>query len=156
MKKKRMIRLLLACGLLMSPILGYAASEPKLVINTTAGATYEFFIADNPKMTYQNNVLVCQNDKGLKISVEATEVRAFNFTPSNAETGIDQVTISGKFGSLLSGLKAGSKVVIASLDGKIVKTLNASEAGTVELDFNQLPHGILVIKTEKGSLKIQH
>lgn len=156
MKKKRMIRLLLACGLLMSPILGYAANEPKLVINTAAGATYEFFIADNPKMTFQDNVLVCQNDKGLKISVEATEVRTFNFTPSSEETGIDQVSISSKFGSILSGLKAGSKVTVATLDGKVVKSLNVSETGSVELDFNQMPHGILVIKTEKGTLKIQH
>lgn len=151
-----MIKLLLACGLLMLPILGYAANDPKLVINTTAGASYEFFIADNPKMTYQDNVLICQNDKGLSVSVEAAQVASFKFTPSNVDTGISSVTISSTFGSVLSGLKAGSKVVIASLDGKVVKSLNASEAGTLELDFNQLPQGILVIKTEKGSLKIQH
>lgn len=156
MRYKRMIGLLLACGLLMSPMHGNAANEPKLVINTAAGATYEFFIADNPTMTYKDNVLVCRNDKGLEVSVEASEVRAFSFVPSNVDTGVNDVDFSSTFGSVLSGLKGGSKVTVSTLDGKVIHSLNASEAGTVEVDFNQLPHGVIVIKTEKGSLKIHH
>lgn len=156
MRKKKMIRLLLACGLLMSPALTHAENEPKLVVNTADGASYEFFIADNPKMTYQDNFLVCQNDKGFSISVSAEQVTSFKFTPSNVDTGINSAKFPSSFGSVLSGLKTGSKVVVASIDGKIVKTLHANEAGTVELDFNQLPKGILIIKTEQGSLKIQH
>lgn len=157
MRKKKMLKLLLACGLLVSPVMAHAYTEPKMVVTTVAGNSYEFFIADNPTIQYKENVLVCQNDKGLSISVEATDVKSFQFFSSDVDTGINHVSISSSdFGSKLSGLNPGTKVIVASLDGKVIKSLNANDAGTIAIDFNQLPQGILVVKTEKGSFKIQH
>ena len=157
MRKKKMIRLLLACGLLMSPVMSQAYNEPKMVVTTVAGTSYEFFIADNPTIQYKDNLLVCQNDKGLSISVEAVDVKSFLFFSSDIDTGINHVSISSDdFGSKLSGLKPSSKVIVAALDGKVVKNLNANDAGTIDIDFTQLPHGIFVIKTDKGAFKIQH
>lgn len=37
MRKKKMIRLLLACGLLMSPVIAQADNEPKMVVTTVEG-----------------------------------------------------------------------------------------------------------------------
>lgn len=156
MRKKKMIRLLLACGLLMSPVIAQADNEPKMVVTTVEGTSYEFFIADNPTIQYKENLLVCQNDKGLSVSVEAANVKSFKFFPSESDTGINQVSFSSSFGSKLSGLTAGSKVLVVSLDGKVVKSLKANDSGTIDIDFTQLPHGIFVVKTEKGSFKIQH
>ena len=82
MRKKKMIRLLLACGLLMSPVIAQADNEPKMVVTTVEGSSYEFFIADNPTIQYKENLLVCQNDKGLSVSVEAANVKSFKFFPS--------------------------------------------------------------------------
>lgn len=156
MRKKKMIRLLLACGLLMSPVIAQADNEPKMVVTTIEGSSYEFFIADNPTIQYKENVLVCQNDKGLSISVEAANVKSFKFFSSDDDTGINQVSFSSSFGSKLSGLTTGSNVLVVSLDGKIVKNLKVKDFGTTDIDFTQLPHGIFVVKTEKGSFKIQH
>ena len=118
MRKKKMIRLLLACGLLMSPVIAQADNEPKMVVTTVEGSSYQFFIADNPTIQYKENLLVCQNDKGLSVSVEAANVKSFKFFPSESDTGINQVSFSSSFGSKLSGLTAGSKVLVVSLDGK--------------------------------------
>lgn len=156
MRKKKMLRVLLACGLLVSPAIAQAYNDPKMVVTTVAGTSYEFFIADNPTIQYKDNLLVCQNDKGLSISVEAADVKSFKFYSSDEATGVGHVSLSGDFGSKLSGLKPGAKVLVTSLDGKMVKSLNANESGIVDIDFNQLPQGILVVKTEKGSFKIQH
>ena len=145
MRKKKMIRLLLACGLLMSPVIAQADNEPKMVVTTVEGSSYEFFIADNPTIQYKENLLVCQNDKGLSVSVEAANVKSFKFFPSESDTGIK-----------LSRLTAGSKVLVVSLDGKVVKSLKTNDSGTIDIDFTQLPHGIFVVKTEKGAFKIQH
>ena len=150
MRKKKMIRLLLACGLLMSPVIAQANNEPKMVVTTVEGSSYEFFIADNPTIQYKENLLVCQNDKGLSVSVEAANVKSFKFFPSESDTGINQVSFSSSFGSKLSGLTAGSKVLVVSLDGKVVKSLKANDSGTIDIDFTQLPHGIFVVKTENN------
>lgn len=137
--------------------MGYADDEPKIIVNTTQGATYEFFLADNPTLSYQDNLLVCQNEKGLSISVEAANVKSFDFIPSEEqETGIGQITIRNDFSSKLSGLRAGSKVEIFSLDAQLIKSLKVLEDGTLHIDFSQLPHGVFIVKTEKSSLKIQH
>lgn len=101
MRKKKMIRLLLACGLLMSPVIAQADNEPKMVVTTVEGSSYEFFIADNPTIHYKENLLVCQNDKGLSVSVEAANVKSFKFFPSESDTGINQVSFSSSFGSTL-------------------------------------------------------
>ena len=150
-----MIKLLLACGLLMSPVPGNAENRPSMVIYTTSG-DYQIFISDNPKMTYHDNLLVIRNDRGLTVSVEAADVRSFQFNGSDTPTGIRTADAAARSGSVLSGLTAGSRIDVFGLDGKLVKSLKADKEGTAEIDFRQLPKGILVIKTEKGSLKIKH
>ena len=60
------------------------------------------------------------------------------------------------FGSKISGLTPGSKVIVATADGKVIMSQNVSENGKAEVDFTQLPAGILVLKTEKGAIKIKN
>lgn len=148
--------MLLACGLLVSPVVAHAYNDPKMVVTTNAGESYEFFISDNPSIKYQDNLLVCKNDKGLSVSVEAANVKTFKFYSSDDDTGIGQVELPSVFGSKLSGLQAGSRVDIVTLDAKVVKSLKANTDGTVDINFGELPNGVLIIKTQKGSFKIKH
>lgn len=148
--------MLLACGLLVSPVVAHAYSDPKMVVTTKAGESYEFFISDNPSIKYQYNLLVCKNDKGLSVSVEAANVKTFKFYSSDDDTGIGQVELPSVFGSKLSGLQAGSRVDIVTLDAKVVKSLKANTDGTVDINLSELPNGVLIIKTQKGSFKIKH
>lgn len=149
MRKKELLKLLLACGLMMAPLVVHADNEPKVVVNTAAGASYEFYIADNPRITYQDNLMVIANDKGETVSVEAADVRSCTFFGS--DTAIDAVRVDGRFGSVMSGLRAGSRVGVFALDGKAVLTTSAGSDGKAEIDFGQLPKGVYLIKTEKGA-----
>ena len=151
LRKKELLKLLLASGLMMSPLLSFATAEPKVVVETTTGSLYEFFIADNPRITYQDNLLVIQD---LSVSVNAADVKTFKFY-SSSDTAIDGVEIGGKFGSKMSGLKAGSSVSVFTADGKTIQKTTVGEDGNAEIDFSKMPKGVYVVKTEKGSIKIQ-
>lgn len=153
MRKKEMLRLLLACGLMISPLLGHAYADPKFVVQTTTGASYEFYITDNPQIRYQNNSLVLTNDKGLSVTVEAADVKGFKFFPSD-ETGIGSIKDNASFGSMMSGLRVGSKVEVVSLSAKILQSSTVGNDGAAKIDFTPLPKGVYIIKTEKGSFKI--
>ena len=157
-----MIKLLMACGLLLSPLssmtaLASGANEQAKITINVAGTLYEFYLADNPVITFQDNVLEVKSEKGKAVSVDAKEVGAFTFVPSQT-TGIDLVRQhpSATFGSKMKGLTPGSRVVVATLDGRVVLNQTANELGNAEVDFGVLPSGVLILKTEKGSIKITH
>lgn len=162
MRKKTIILLLTACGLLLSPLASTTANasgvaeQAKIAINVS-GTTYEFYLADSPVITFQDNVLEVKSEKGKTISVDAKDVGTFTFVPS-ASTGIDLVQLhpSTAFGSKMNGLTPGSRVVVATIDGKVVLSQVANEQGAAAVDFDSLPSGLLILKTEKGSIKIRH
>lgn len=156
-KKRVLPRLLLACGLLMSPFLAHGSTEPKFVVCTNSGGVYEFLIADNPVITYKDNLLVVGNEKGLSVSVNAEEVVSFDFVPSASEpTAVDAVSLSGRFHSLFSGMQDGSRIEVLTLEGKILESVTVGADGKAAMDFTRLPKGIYVVKTEKGSFKIRN
>lgn len=152
--KKRMLRLLFACGFMMSPLIAHAYAEPKVVVSTFAGSSFEFYISAKPRITYQDNLLVIVSDKDGSVSLEAADVKEFRFCSSD-ETGVAAVKSDGRFGSMMSGLKAGSRVAVLSLDANTVQTVYAGSDGKAEINFGQLPDGVYIIKTEKGSFKIK-
>lgn len=94
------------------------------------------------------------SDKDGSVSLEAADVKEFRFCSSD-ETGVGAVKSDGRFGSMMSGLKAGSRVAVLSLDANTVQTVYAGSDGKVEINFGQLPDGVYIIKTEKGSFKIK-
>lgn len=162
MRKRTIIQMLMACGFLLSPVATMTTSAAEnsaaagITINVS-GTIYEFYLSDNPVITFQDNVLVVKSDKAAAISVDAKDVGAFTFTPS-IPTGINQVqqNPSLAFGSKMKGLSPGSRIMVATLDGKTVLSQVVGESGEATVDFQSLPSGILVLKTEKGTIKIHH
>ena len=155
-KRKVLSRLLFACGLLMLPLLAHGNSEPKVVVRTNSGGVYEFIIADNPTITFQDNLLVIGNEKGLSLSVNAEEVAGFDFVPSDdSSLSVDVINHSGRFRSLFSSLEEGSTVDVLTLDGKILERVAIGADGKAEMDFTRLPNGVCIIRTGKGSFKIK-
>lgn len=156
MKKER-LRLLLACGLLMSPIAITCKAESRMVVTTNGGSTFEFFVYDNPKMTYHDNVLSIANDLGASMTVEAAEVKTFKFYPSyDTETGIGHIATGtrGRQASMMSGLEPGSAVDVHTLGAQKVLTVTVGSEGTAVIDFGSLPDGVYVVKTGKGTFKV--
>lgn len=156
MKKER-LRLLLACGLLMSPIANTITAQSRMVVTTNGGSTFEFFVYDNPKMTYYGNVLSIANDLGASMTVEAADVKTFKFYPSyDTETGISHTATGtrGRLASMMSGLEPGTAVEVHTLGALKVQTVTVGTEGTAEIDFGSLPEGIYVVKTGKGTFKV--
>lgn len=156
MRKRTIIKILMACGFLLSPLTSWAEQQAKITINIS-GTLYEFYLEDKPVITFQDNVLEIKSDKNTGVKVDAKYVGDFNFVPSTT-TGIESIEMNQNvaFGSKISGLTPGSKVIVATADGKVIMSQNVSENGKAEVDFTQLPAGILVLKTEKGAIKIKN
>ena len=154
--------MLMACGFLISPVATMTTSAAEnsaaagITINVS-GTIYEFYLSDNPVITFQDNVLVVKSDKDEAISVDAKDVGAFTFSPS-IPTGIGQVEQNPylAFGSKMKGLTPGSRIMVVTLDGKTVLSQKVGETGEVTVDFQSLPSGVLVLKTEKGAFKVHH
>lgn len=146
--KKRMLKLLFACGFLMSPLLVRAYTEPRVVVCPFAGSSFEFYISVLPRITYQDNLLVIVSERDGSVSLDAAEVKDFRFYSSDG-TGVDAVKAEAGFSSVMSGLRAGSKVDVLTLDAKTLQTVYARSDGKAEIGFNQLPDGVYIIKTEK-------
>ena len=150
MRKRTIIKILMACGFLLSPLTSWAEQQAKITINIS-GTLYEFYLEDKPVITFQNNVLEIKSDKNTGVTVDAKDVGDFT-------TGIENIEMNpnATFGSKISGLTPGSKVIVATADGKVIMSQNVSENGKAEVDFTHLPAGILVLKTEKGAIKIKN
>ena len=156
MRKRTIIKILMACGFLLSPLTSWAEQQAKITINIS-GTLYEFYLEDKPVITFQNNVLEIKSDKNTGVTVDAKDIGDFNFVHSST-TGIENIEMNpnATFGSKISGLTPGSKVIVATADGKVIMSQNVSENGKAEVDFTHLPAGILVLKTEKGAIKIKN
>lgn len=156
MRKRTIIQVLMACGFLLAPLSSWASSQAKIAINIS-GTIYEFYLADKPVITFQNNILEVKSDKGAGVTVDAKDVGDFQFIPA-VSTGIDEIEANPAFGfgSRMSGLTPGSKVIVATADGKVVLRQTVGEEGTASVDFSRLPVGILILKTEKGVIKIKN
>lgn len=151
--KNKIIKLLFSVGLLLFPHVA-DAGEARIVISTKGGVVAEFYLADDPVITYQDNLLVVKSSKS-EVSVAAEDVAAFDFEPSSGDTGIDDVfSGNGAGGSRLSGLQPGSKVQVYNVEGRLVKTITVSADGKAELDMDALPGGVYIVKTQKTSFKI--
>ena len=44
---------------------------------------------------------------------------------------------------------------VFTADGKTIQKTTVGEDGNAEIDFSKMPKGVYVVKTEKGSIKIQ-
>lgn len=149
---KKAIKILLTAGLICCPLMA-DAEEARIIISTKDGTVAEFYLVDDPVITYQDNLLVVRSNKR-EISVEAEQLQSFDFKPSET-TGIDAtMTDYNTEGSSLSGLPAGSKVQIFNTGGRLIRTSTVSADGKAIVDIDSLPEGVYIIKTSKSSFKV--
>ena len=153
--------LLTALLLTMPSALRAADRVNVLVVLTKDKATHRFVIGeDKPTVTIEgtNLKVTCEKASATTTFKLADVIR---FTYENVDpTGINELTddpanISWKDGTLvISQIKAGAIVGIYSLDGKLVKQLQAHHSGTYRLNLSQLPFGVYLVKTDQITYKI--
>lgn len=138
-------------GLMACPVA--ANADVTLVISTNSGTKAEFYLKDDPVITYQDNLLVVKSEMSAisEIALNADDVLECTFRNSDA-TDIKGLQ-DGK-GSNLSNLEPGTKVQVFSVGGQLMNSTTVSADGSANLNLNTLPQGVYIIKTPKTTFKI--
>lgn len=133
-----------------------------LVVLQTDGTKTEFALEDQPTLSFKDgDVVVASINKQVTFSMQ--NVTNYHFVTKNVTTGIqkventpqstDEPTLSQADASV-SGLKAGTKLMIFSINGQLIKTLTATEEGQVNVNLTDLVPGVYIIKTPTKSFKV--
>lgn len=134
-----------------------------LVISLSDGSESKFSLADNPLITFNNDTLVvsCAGDD---IAVGIDGVKNYHFVVEQVTTAIERPTVQPNgddirptiaFGEAkFNGLKAGTRIMVYSVEGKAITTVTATTDGQATVDLRSLPKGIYILRTPAKSFKI--
>lgn len=135
-----------------------------LVLNKKDGSAICFALAEKPRVTYTaDGLTITCGDR--EVSAPFTEVNNYKFSIDDISTEEPEPTAISRHDSVripcfaaghavFSGLKAGSRVVVASVSGAVVQQFTVPESGQLDIDLTQLPRGIFVLSTSGGSYKV--
>ena len=150
-------------NLILSVLLFFSAlpcvDEDKntLIVHLTDGTSVSFLLAERPRVTFAGDSLRIVSSVA-EAALLRSEVRRFEFVADAASSVVDVPTASGECvisKNLLSvsGLNAGATVRLYSLDGRLLRTAGASEAGVAYLSTDGLSAGVYVINFNSTTLK---
>ncbi len=129
-----------------------------LIVQTKNGSETAFFLKDKPQVKFEGANLKVTSSAG-DVTFALSDVLRFTYAKKDP-TGINE-TIDEKAGIkvqddvlVISQLKAGSIVDVYSLDGKLVRQLNAHRSGTYRLSLTELPQGLYLVKADNVTYKI--
>ncbi len=135
-----------------------AGSYHYLVVNAKDGTKTTFVLSEKPKITCNNGDLKIV--AGYRtFSVKINDL--YNYTFSDESTGIvgtrNDSGLAFDNGKLFfSNLKAGSKIMVYSQDGKIVEELSADNEGSAIVNLINLPKGLLIIHSNTTDIKFNN
>ena len=162
---------LIALTLSFIPLCGFAQTVQEkmitcLVLTETNGTTTEFALESFPVITIEDNnlVITCKNQK---LTTALTGVQDYRFIEKKVTAGISSVpsndpknasnTSQFSFSNTeVSGLKAGARVAIYTLNGTQISSVTADGEGRVALDFSSLPKGVYILRTPTKSFKFMN
>lgn len=127
-----------------------------LVVNAKDGTKTTFGLAEEPKISFSNGELnIVSSSRTFTISLADIQNYAF----SEESTGIEEIIKEGSVKLengfvVFNGLAVGSKVTAYLQDGKLVKESKANTNGLAILDLSVLPKGILILQSNKTTIKI--
>ena len=148
--------------LLMLLTVSYSAMQAdqvqSLIVQLKDGSQTAFFLKDKPQVTFDGPNLKVTSTAG-DTSFALSDVLRFTYAKKDP-TGIDEmvtdptgVDFQGDV-LVISQLKANSSVGIYALDGKLIRQLTASHAGTYRLNLSELPTGLYLVKADNVTYKI--
>lgn len=139
------------------PFIGIMADSVRfLVVNAKDGTKTTFGLAEEPKISFSNGELNI-GSSSQSFSISLADIQNYSFAEES--TGIGEVIKDGSVKLdngfvIFNGLVAGSKVVAYMQDGKLVKESKANTNGLAILDLSVLPKGILILQSNKTTIKI--
>lgn len=158
MKKK--IRSVVLALCLLSATGAMADNARFLVLTQTDGTITNIALSDAPTMTTVNDSLKVKA-ANQDITVALADVKDYHFNSEQETTGINAVNVESSTTQLtinngvvtFNGLKKGYRVIIATIDGRVIAE-NKANAQSLTVDLNNYGRGIYVIKALDRSLKV--
>lgn len=134
----------------------FADSVRFLVVNVKDGTKTAFGLAEEPKISFSNGEM-CIVSSNRTFSINLSDIQNYAFLEES--TGISEVIKDGSVKLengfvVFNSLAAGSKVNVYMQDGKLVKEGKADSNGSTVLDLSSLPKGILILQSNKTSIKV--
>lgn len=148
--------------LLMLLTVSYSAMQAdqvqSLIVQLKDGSQTAFFLKDKPQVTFDGPNLKVTSTAG-DTSFALSDVLRFTYAKKDP-TGIDEmvtdptgVDFQGDV-LVISQLNANGDVSVYALDGKLLRQLKASHAGTYRLNLSELPAGLYLVKADNVTYKI--
>lgn len=154
--------------LLLAVVLGISAKTTEaarsVVVERTDGTSIRVNINSGLTVTFAdgNAVISGTNDNGAPVTVTAplSELKSWTLSDEKAPeiTGIQGAVNDAASpvidGMTLSGVAPGARITVVNASGQTVATLVAASDGTATLPFGTLRHGIYLVSTPSGTLKV--
>ena len=152
-----MKNLILSALLFFSALPCVAEDKSTLVVHLTDDTSVGFLLAERPRVTFAGDSLRIVSSVA-EAALLRSEVRRFEFVADAASSVVDVPTASGECVITenqlsISGLNAGATVRLYSLDGRLLRTAGASDAGVANLSTDGLSAGVYVINFNSTTLK---
>ena len=142
---KRLLLLMLLAG---SYITMQADQVQTLIVQLKNGSQTAFFLKDKPQVKFEGTNLKVTSTVG-DTSFALSDVLRFTYAKKDP-TGVN---FQGDV-LVISQLKANGDVSVYALDGKLLRQLKASHAGTYRLNLSELPAGLYLVKADNVTYKI--
>ena len=151
-------KILILAGLLLCAA-GVRAerTESCVVVQHTDGQNTEVVLADQPTITFRNDMVTLTTDK-VVLQMPVDEVRRAYVSKGTvtdaitpATKGTARIAVSDD-GLAMSGLQAGSTVTLYTADGRQLATARAAADGTLTMNVGQ--KGLVIVKTNNQSFKL--
>lgn len=131
---------------------------PALVIEQTDGTQTTFILPDKPVISIADNELTARSSKQ-EVTVPLSELADYHFI--EVSSGVREVNADNNIGfadgkAILSNLRNGDRVDIYTLDGRLLDSIAAGDDGVAEVEFGRYDRGILIIRSPRGSFKVNN
>ena len=154
MKMKKILLLSFALS-----FMGAMAGEPGVTFLFKDGKTASFLFSSQPKVILGSEELTVSSTDVSSVSYTIANVQRFYFE-ENIATAIPKVDAASS-GShpvfayagetvTVSGLTAGERVTVVSVNGKVLRDVQADSDGKVSVHLGGVPAGVYVISTGGG------
>lgn len=149
----------LCSALLVTAMSAFAQNmSTALVLERTDGTKAMFLLSDKPEISIIGDELTAKTSKEA-VTVPIEDLLDYHFI--KGQSGIEGVKVDEGF-TLRDGmvrftnLKAGGHVALYTLDGRTISIISVPGDGRVDLDLRTLEQGIIIIRTDNGSYKINN
>lgn len=129
-----------------------------LVLERTDGSNAIFVLSDTPAISFNDGILTVKSQKE-DVTVDFDDLIDYHFIKVKS----DVKHINAGEGFILqdgtasfSNLKEGGSVDVYSADGRIIVTATVPADGNVMLDLRTIERGIIIIRTDNGSYKVNN